>query len=241
MNKGVILCSLSLALLSLPIMAWAGANPDFDMDAKPILRMQPGLLSYVRSHFEVKETGKAKYPGDDDRRPQPPFIFRARAIGSDGPYNIHLLIQPGPAGRILCIVPPAGSAPYGPPQGQPQPGGQPPEVAQEPSQEPQPQPFQPQQEPAQAPYQPQEAQPAYQSPSLSQGDIKPLPSDNGSQPAQQPAPAPQQPAPSAPTSDTPSGPTADTPSGPIMPNSSTGTANPQQSLAPPPDPAPSGQ
>lgn len=235
MNKGVILCSLSLAFLSAPITAWAGSNPDFNEDAKPILRMQPGLLGYVRSHFEVKETGKAKYPGDDDRRPAPPFIFRARPIGSEGPYNIALLIQPGPAGRILCVVPPAGSAPNGAPPQQMPPQGQPGYA-----QEPPPQPFQPQQEPAQAqnPYQPQEAQPAYQSPTLSQGDVKPLPSDNGSQPAQNPAPAPQQqPAPSS-----PSEPTADTPSGPIIPNaSSSGTVNPQQNLAPPPDPAPSGQ
>jgi hypothetical protein len=220
MKKGVILCSLSLALLSAPMLAWAGANPDFDADAKPILRMQPGLLNYVRSHFEVKETGKAKYPGDDDRRPAPPFIFRARAIGSEGPYNIRLLIQPGPAGRILCVVPVNNGGPGGPP-----PQGQPPEVAQQP----------PQQEPQPEPFQPQEAQPSYQSPALSQGEVKPLPAQNAQQPAQAPAP-------SEPTSDTPSGPTSDTPSGPIAPSSSsTGSANPQQNLAPPPDPAPSGQ
>jgi hypothetical protein len=218
MKKGVILCSLSLALLSAPLLAWAGANPDFDEDAKPILRTQPGLLNYVRAHFDVKETGKAKYPGDDDRRPAPPYIFRARAIGSEGPYNIRLLIQPGPAGRILCVVAPTNGAPGGAPPQQ-----QPPEVAQQP----------PQQEPPPQPFQPQEAQPSYQSPALSQGDVKPIPS----QPAQNPAP--QQPAPSEPTSDTPSGPTADTPSGPIAPSSSpTGSANPQQNLAPPPDPAP---
>jgi hypothetical protein len=223
-----------VALLSAPIAAWADANPDFNEDAKPILRMQPGLLGYVRSHFEVKETGKARYPGDDDRRPAPPFIFRARPIGSNGPYTISLLIQPGPAGRILCVVPPVGSAPYGPPPAQPQ--GQPPDVAQQPQQEPPPEPFQPQSPPPSA-EQPQEAPPTYQSPALSQGEIKPLPSDNGSQPAQNPAPAPQQPAASE-----PSEPTADTPSGPIIPNSSsTGSANPQQNLAPPPDPAPSGQ
>ncbi len=224
MKQGVILCSL-IALLSAPLAAWAGTNPNFDQDAKPILQMQPGLLHYIRAHFEVKETGKAKFPGDDDHRPSPPFIFRARAIGSEGPYDIHLLIQPGPAGRILCVVPPANGAPNGaPPQQQIPPQGYPPQVAQQqPAQEPQPQPFQP-----------QEAQPAYQSPSLSQGDVKPLPPENTSQPTQQPTP-------SAPTSDTPSGPTADTPSGPIVPNSNTGTANPQQNLAPPPDPAPSGQ
>ena len=232
MKKGVILCSLSVAFLSAPILAWADANPNFDEDAKPILRMQPGLLNYVRAHFEVKETGKAKYPGDDDRRPAPPFIFRARPVGSEGPYDIRLLIQPGPAGRILCVVPPPNGAPAGAPgQQMPPPQQEPPEVAQQPQQEPPPQPFQPQQ--------PQEAQSPYQSPTLSQGDVKPLPPENSSQPAEQPAPQqPQQTIPPKPTSDTPSGPTADTPSGPIVPNSSTGTANPQQNLAPPPDPAP---
>ncbi len=223
MKKGVILCALSLALLSAPILAWADANPNFDEDAKPILRTQPGLLNYVRAHFEVKETGKAKYPGDDDRRPAPPFIFRARAIGSDGPYNIHLLIQPGPAGRVLCIVPPSNGGPGGAPPQQ-MPPQQPPGYAQQPQQEPPPQPFQPQQ-----------PQPSYQSPTLSQGEVKPLPPENSSQPAQQPAPP-------EPASNPDSGPTTDTPSGPIIPNSSTGTANPQQNLAPPPDPAPtSGQ
>jgi hypothetical protein len=223
MKTGVILCSLSLALLSAPLAAWADANPNFIRDAKPLLRQQPGLMEYIGSHFEVKQTGRAKYPGDDDHRPRPPYIFRARAIGSNGPYNISLLIQPGPPGHILCVVPPAGSGPAPgqqmPPQGQYQ---QPPQVAQQPQDQPQ-------------PFQPQEAQPPYQSPTLSQGDVKPLPPENVSQPTQNPAPQPQQPAPSQPT--------ADTPSGPIIPNSSsTGTtSNPQQNLAPPPDPAPSSQ
>ena len=240
MKQGVILCSLSLAFLSAPILARADANPNFDEDAKPILRMQPGLINYVRSHFEVKETGKAKYPGDDDRRPAPPFIFRARAIGSDGPYNLRLLIQPGPAGRILCVVPVGNGGPQQMP-----PQGEPPEVAQgQQSPYAPPEPSAQQQEPQPQPFQPQEAQPTYQSPTLSQGDVKPLPPETTAQPEQQPAPPQpaEQPAPSAPTSDTPSGPTADTPSGPIVPNSSSsGTANPQQNLAPPPDPAPSGQ
>ena len=178
-----------------------------------------GLLNYVRSHFEVKETGKAKYPGDDDRRPAPPFIFRARAIGSEGPYNIRLLIQPGPAGRILDRR--AGEQRRGS-RAAPQ------RTTARKSRS-----SLPQQEPPPEPFQPQEAQPAYQSPALNQGEVKPLPAQNASQPAQQPAP-------SEPTSDTPSGPTADTPSGPIAPSSSsTGSANPQQNLAPPPDPAPS--
>ncbi|MCE0483092.1 MAG: hypothetical protein LV479_02505 [Methylacidiphilales bacterium] len=92
------------ALLALPIAAWADTYPDFDDDAKPILRMQPGLLHYVESHFDVKDTGRAKYPGDDDRSPVPPFIFEARPSGSSGPYNLRLLIQPGPVNHILNIV-----------------------------------------------------------------------------------------------------------------------------------------
>jgi len=193
-------------MLAVPVLARADANPDFNEDAKPILRAQPGLVSFVRSHFEVKETGKAKYPGDDDHRPAPPFIFRARPVGSSGPFNIRLLIEPGPPGHILCVVPPNNGAPAQPSP----PQEQPPQVAQGP-------------------------QPAYQSPSLSEGEVKPLPPENATPPAPNPVPPPPAPA-------SPSEPTADTPSGPIIPNnSSSGTANPQQNLAPPPDPAPSNQ
>ena len=207
MKHGVILHSLTLALLAAPVLAWADAKPDFDDDAKPILRSQPGLLQYVESRFEVKDTGQAKYPGDDDHPPAPPYIFRARPLGSHGPFTLLLLIQPGSPGHVLGVVdstkvrvPAPGEAPAPGPQG-------PPQVAQEPP-------------------------PSYQSPSLSQGDVKPLPPQTASQPAQNPAPATQQ----------HSEPTADTPSGPIIPNSSTGSSNqPQPSLAPPPDPAPSNQ
>ena len=93
-----------LALLAAPLAAWADANPDFDDDAKPILRMQPHLLHYVESRFDVKDTGTAKFPGDDDHAPRPPFIFRARPLGSTGPYNLRLLIQPGAPGHILGVV-----------------------------------------------------------------------------------------------------------------------------------------
>jgi hypothetical protein len=106
MKHGVISFSsvFILTLLAAPVAAWADTKPDFDDDAKPILRMQPGLLEYVESRFDVKDTGTAKYPGDDDRRPGPPFIFNARPLGSRGPYNLRLLIQPGPQGRILGVV-----------------------------------------------------------------------------------------------------------------------------------------
>ena len=101
MNYGMITL---LVLAATPLSAWAHSNPNFDDDAKPILREQPGLLQYVEQRFEVKDTGTAKYPGDDDRRPAPPYIFRARPIGSGGPYNLRLLIQPGQPGHILGVV-----------------------------------------------------------------------------------------------------------------------------------------
>jgi len=106
MKHGVISFSSArvVAFCAAPLVAWAHANPDFDDDAKPILRMQPGLLQYVESRFDVKDTGTAKYPGDDDRRPSPPYIFRARPQGSSGPYNLRLLIQPGGPGHILNVV-----------------------------------------------------------------------------------------------------------------------------------------
>src|SRR5271156_3586913 len=166
MKHGVISFSSALivALFAAPLAAWADANPDFDDDAKPILKMQPGLLQYVESRFEVKDTGTAKYPGDDDRRPGPPYIFRARPIGSNGPFNLRLLIQPGPPGHILGVVDitrvhvaEPGTAPAAVPQA-------PPEIAQQPT-----------------------APPSYQSPSLSEGEIKPLPPQTASQPTQNPA------------------------------------------------------
>src|SRR5271156_5685170 len=78
MNHGVISFSSALivAFLATPLAAWADAKPDFDDDAKPILRMQPGLLEYVESRFEVKDTGTAKYPGDDDHPPGPAPRFQ---------------------------------------------------------------------------------------------------------------------------------------------------------------------
>jgi hypothetical protein len=205
MKKSVIFYSLTAALLAVPVVARADANPDFDDDAKPILRAQPGLLQYVESRFEVKVTGTAKYPGDDDRRPGPPYIFRARPLGSNGPFNLRLLIQPGPPGHILGVVD-ITRAHIAEPGAAPQP---PPEVAQQPS-----------------------APPAYQSPALSEGELKPLPPQTAAPPAQNPAPAPSQ---------QPSAPTADTPSGPIMGPDSSGASSGQPNLAPPPDPAPSNQ
>jgi hypothetical protein len=209
---------VALALLAAPLAAWADANPDFDDDAKPILRTQPGLLQYVESRFQVKDTGTAKFPGDDDRAPGPPYIFRARPLGSSGPFNLRLLIQPGPPGHVLGVVditkvhlsqPGAPSAPpavasqpppeYQPPQSEP--SAQVPELA--------------------GPPQEQQQQPPPQ---------EPAPATSG--PVQQPQPPQQSPA-------QPTEPTADTPSGPIMGSGSQTTPSTQQSLAPPPDPAPS--
>jgi hypothetical protein len=120
--------AIAAAMLALPLAAFADTRPDFDEDAKPILKMQPELLHFVKTNFEVKETGYSKTPGDDDHRPPPPYIFRARRRGTEGPYNVTLLIQPGPPGHILFVkdpnMPPALAqqhSPYAPPAAAPQP------------------------------------------------------------------------------------------------------------------------
>jgi hypothetical protein len=180
MKTGVLSFSL-LALVAAPVVAWADANPDFDDDAKPILNAQPGLVHYVESRFEVKDTGTAKYPGDDERRPVPPYIFRARPIGSNGPFNLRLLIQPGPPGHILGVVDitkahinEPGSAPTQPPS------------------------YAHQAPPAPAP--------TYQSPTLSQAPATPSPAQT---PPPTTGSAPSSDTPSGPTADTPSGPIRD--------------------------------
>jgi hypothetical protein len=106
MKTGLLSFSLAVALafFTTSLAARADRNPDFDDDAKPILRMQPGLLQYVESRFEVQDSGTAKYPGNDDSRPRPPYIFRAKPRGAPGGYNLRLLIQPGPVGHILGVV-----------------------------------------------------------------------------------------------------------------------------------------
>lgn len=109
--------TVALMLLVAPLAAWADHNPDFDDDAKPILRMQPGLLDYVQERFQVKDTGIAKVPGDDDRHAMPPYIFQAKPRGYPGSYYLTLLIQPGNPGHILKIVDPTrpnGGAPQHP-------------------------------------------------------------------------------------------------------------------------------
>jgi len=157
MKHGVIYFSsiVVAAFFAAPLVAWADANPDFDDDAKP---------------------------GDDDHRPGPPFIFRARPIGSHGPYNLRLLIQPGEPGHILGVVDitkvhmnAPGSAPSQPAVANQPPPQAPPQVSQNPSaQVPE----------LSAPTQPQQPAPSPSAPAQPQ--------------------APQQP--SEPTADTPSGP-----------------------------------
>jgi hypothetical protein len=179
--------ALIVALFASPLAAWADAKPDFDDDAKPILRMQPGLLEYVESRYEVKDTGTAKYPGDDDRPPGPPFIFRARPIGSHGPYNLRLLIQPGEPGHILGVVdmtkvhltPPANSS------------AQQPAVASQPPTQP------PPQAPAQAAAAPaqQPSEPTADTPSGPISDSgSQAPASNSPQPSLAPPPDPAPPA-----------------------------------------------
>lgn len=116
MKPGLIYLSsaMAIALLATPLTAWADHNPDFDDDAKPILRMQPGLLAYVENSFQVKDSGIAKIPGNDDRHAMPPYIFQAKPRGYPGAYYLTLLIQPGTPGHILKIVDPTkanGGAP----------------------------------------------------------------------------------------------------------------------------------
>jgi hypothetical protein len=99
----LIACTAAV-LVTGSLCARADSKPNFEDDAKPILSQQPGLVEFVESKFQVKDTGIAKYPGDDDHAPVPPYIFRARERGSNGPFNLRLLIQPGPPGHILGIV-----------------------------------------------------------------------------------------------------------------------------------------
>ena len=249
-----------LALFTLALPARADHNPNFNNDAKPILRLQPQLLDYVRHNFEVRDTGLARIPGNHDQPPQPPFIFQARPRGSSGPYFIALLIQPGPVGRILKVVDttrvhhgpvlagpnpspyaPAGPSaypPYGasatpyPPYG----SGATPYAPGSPGSAPEP-------GPDAAPSNPGAFNPgAPMPPQSSPGDEQPpsAPPEAPPAPAAQPPPpdasqpsAPSAPAePSTPTANTPSGPTADTPSGPIDPDSSAAPLPPAPSNSP---------
>jgi hypothetical protein len=183
--------ALAMTLLAAPVAAWADANPDFDDDAKPILGRQPGLVQYVESRYEVKDTGTAKFPGDDDRRPQPPFIFRARPAGSHGPYNFRLLIQPGPPGHILGVVDITKAH-----LGAPAPSSNPSAVANQPApreQVPMQQAAAPAQEaPAPAPQQPAEpaASPSEPTADTPSGPIKDTGSSDQSSPSLAPPPDP---------------------------------------------------
>jgi hypothetical protein len=93
----------ALLLLTFTAAARADSRPDFNRDAKPILRSQPQLLHYVKVHFDVQETGYARTPGDESHAPPPPYIFRAKPHGASGPYTITLFIQPGAPGHILYV------------------------------------------------------------------------------------------------------------------------------------------
>lgn len=95
---------LAVTLFALTGIARADRNPDFHDDATPILSRQPQLVEYVHHHFDVKDTGTARIPGNEEHPPQPPFIFLARPRASDGPYYLRLLVQPGPPGHILKVV-----------------------------------------------------------------------------------------------------------------------------------------
>ena len=102
--KARFLFLAALAFAFCPEFAQADAYPDFDSDARPLLARQPGLIEYVRAHFEVKEKGVARIPGHGDALPQPPFIFNARPKGHTGPFYLALLIQPGTPGHIMKVA-----------------------------------------------------------------------------------------------------------------------------------------
>jgi hypothetical protein len=134
----------TLLLAGLLVLAFASAaradsRPDFNRDAKPILRTQPQLLHYVKVHFDVQETGYARTPGDESHAPRPPYIFRARPHGASGPYTITLFIQQGAPGHVLYVKktgplaadanPPASAYPPGENQQNFNPAGEPPASA----------------------------------------------------------------------------------------------------------------
>ncbi len=247
----------ALMLIALP--ARAHQDPDFDQDAKPILRMQPHLLSYVEHNFEVRDVGLARVPGDEQRHPMPPFIFQARPRGSDGAYFITLLIQPGPQGRILKVIdhtqpngrPPGLSiAGQGPEYGSAYPTQEIPSV---PSRDeayapPEETPTVPRRDQPYAPTPPPDSASSPEQPFSPSGTIPNSP-EQSPQPAQAPQASQETPATPAaqspPTSATPSGPiTSATPSGPISSDGQSTTSLPpapsnSPGLQPPPDPAPS--
>jgi hypothetical protein len=241
---------LFLALmLALPLAARADTRPDFDDDAKPILRMQPDLLQYVKKNFDVKGTGYSRIPGADGQRPPPPYIFRARPRGSDGPYTITLFIQPGPPDHILFVKgdqapgasvgsglnpaytgePPSSGAYPGPnpaytgapPPSGAYPGSNPAYTGISNSSSPQ-----------------EETAPPPQPPSSAASTEMPTPANPPPTSSMEVPPAPSSPAASSSSSSSASAPpapnfqgvTSDTPSGPIKSDSSSGS-----NLTPPPD------
>jgi hypothetical protein len=125
MNSRAFSVFAASLVLALPALALAGTRPDFDDDAKPILRAQPHLLDYIKAHYKVEEEGFARTPGTADSAPPPPYIFRAKKRGESGPDHITLLIQPGAPGHILLVKEDApGATP--PAQQEPTPAENPP-------------------------------------------------------------------------------------------------------------------
>jgi hypothetical protein len=128
------------AFLLLTAPVWADHDPDFDEDAMPILEQQPHLVDYVHTHYDVKNPGEAKIPGDAQHPPGPPFIFQARPRHSSGPFYLRLLIQPGAPGHILKVVdmrnvhlPAPGDVPANEPASQGPPGAPPAQPQEQPA------------------------------------------------------------------------------------------------------------
>jgi hypothetical protein len=133
---GISFLLAALLVFTFSDAARADSRPDFNRDARPILRTQPQLLHYVKVHFDVQETGYARTPGDENHAPPPPYIFRAKPRGAGGPYTITLFIEPGPPGHVLYVKktgplasagnPPAAAFPPGESQSLFNPAGEPP-------------------------------------------------------------------------------------------------------------------
>ena len=67
--------------------------------------MQPGLLQYVQQRFDVKGyRQRQSIPATMIAARRHLHFPRARPIGTNGPFNLRLLIQPAPPGHILGVV-----------------------------------------------------------------------------------------------------------------------------------------
>lgn len=119
--------TIVLALIltvSAPLKLRAGGSVDWEFYALPILRKHPQFLKIIETSLDVRRVGVGVRVGRDASGnatiPElgvgariPPFEFPARLKGSDGPYDLLLIIhdadtgvsQPGEKGVWLEIKP----------------------------------------------------------------------------------------------------------------------------------------